>query len=385
MIKAIKLSGLCFLSLFEACMVSTEKMEFLELNIEKVYSKQDVDLAELGDLSYFVLNSDREDYLYNLSRLNWASGIFLSPTKIGVADANSGDCLFFSADGYPLSRFNHKGQGANEYTFNSSPIYDESTDELFVRSFNTLFVYSSEGVYKRKLHFPKEFIVTEMWPYDDQVLFCYAVQSEITKGVFFFFNKMDGKVETVLVPDDSRVDLSIPMMGGGMVRQPKSNHIIPSQDGFNVHNPENDTVFFLAKNKQLSPILVQSPSIASMTNKIFVNNFIETSKYNIIEYIQIDSSSPKKERPSSLLHDKESGEIVEPRYLLTDYSGKALIVDFDNVKCVTEKNTYILFELSLLELKEAEKEGRLTGELKSLVDNLNEEKDNNVYIKLKLQ
>jgi hypothetical protein len=94
---------------------------------------------------------------------------------------------------------------------------------------------------------------------------------------------------------------------------------------------------------------------------------------SVIHYLTNGNTSP----PAYYTMDKKTGEIFRQKIILPDYKGKDFYINpsFANYY---EKEYH--FELDLIELKQAERENRLSGKLKELVATLNENEDNNVFM-----
>ena len=121
-----------------------------------------------------------------------------------------------------------------------------------------------------------------------------------------------------------------------------------------------------------------------MDPKIILNNCIDVDKYQFMEvqtmsYGQIGH----KEHHKHYMRDKKTGEIYRQKIVLPDYKGKKIIICPEISNFFHENGTHI--ELDLIELKQANREKRLSGKLKQLVDTLNELKDNNVFMIIKFK
>ncbi len=344
-------------------------------------------LADIGDVSYVSLNSDDEDYLY--------SGTISTVTAntIVVVDYNSGEILFFSKDGEPKSRFNRRGRGPGEYTDIINVVYDEATDELFVLDrINKIHVYSSAGVHKREILLSDEVLPSMIMSFDNHSLFFYDLINTRTRAMkdekdllpedyisrFYRISKTDGAVL-------GHVDLQLPPIfvgieSNGMRILGLPVHATRSAEGVFLCNQEVDTIFLYRHDLELIPVMHKIPSVDSSNPMVHMNNCIDTGDYLFVEVVTVQRGEPyagifPKEYYGM---DKRTGEIFRPRIVLPDYEGKELIIATTNIR-KNHENGY-LFELDLFELKQAEKENKLTGKLKELVATLDENIDNNVFV-----
>jgi len=156
-------------------------------------------------------------------------------------------------------------------------------------------------------------------------------------------------------------------------------------DGYLLCNPENDTIYLYNKDKLLTPILRKIP-LLSESNRRVLNNCIDVGKYQFME-ISRRLMDNEVVVPSSdkeyYMRDKETGEVFRQKFTLPDYKGKEFFIHTSFPLRYFENEYHIL--LSLSELKQADKENRLSGALKELVATLNEMEDNDVYMFVKFK
>ena len=78
-----------------------------------------------------------------------------------------------------------------------------------------------------------------------------------------------------------------------------------------------------------------------------------------------------------LIRNKKTGEVFRQKITLPDYKDKEFVIGIRTSRAYDEG---VFFELDLIELKQADRENKLSGKLKELVASLNENKDNNVFM-----
>ena len=374
------------------------KSGLLSIDIKKNYSEKDIALTDIADITYIHLNSQNADYLYR-------GGVkYITENSIVVVDVSSGSVLFFSRDGNPKSRFNHYGQGPEEYPATNFFItYDEKEDDLYVIvpgytgicGHHTK-VYSSMGEYKRTLNLPA--CPMPLVDFDDHSLFVYDMQYQYKKMMkkeanfysqvdssIYRISKKDGKVlEYVEFPIN---EVNIVDKGNGNRSISDYQRIISCAAGLFLCNPETDTVFHYGKDKVLTPVICKTPLVNDLNPKLMLTGFYDAGRY---QYIKIEplinyleSNIPPAELYESLvryyIRDKQTDEIFRPKISLPDYKGKYLFIDSKKTY-FNRKETITYFALDVFELKQAYKENKLSGKLKELVKALNENEDNNVYI-----
>ena len=165
------------------------------------------------------------------------------------------------------------------------------------------------------------------------------------------------------------------------------NRLIKNKDGVYLCNPENDTVFVFNKNKSLIPVIHKIPLVGSTDHKTHFNNCIDAGRYQFTELYTLRPGDPDvglaRFPVKHYMRDKITGEIFRQKLLSPDFRGKEFIISPSNTRNIFENGYY--FELDLFELKKANLENKLSGQLKELVDTLNENEDNNVFMLLKFK
>jgi hypothetical protein len=335
------------------------------------------------------------------------SPVSITKNTIVIFERVSGSFLFFSHDGAPKSKFNHKGNGPGEYTHVNHAVYDEEKDELFSVFRNKIEVYSSAGKHKRTLTLPDGTQISDIVSFDDNSLFIYdfreiflanmkkmselygvpeykeqQTDGEKYQQPFVRISKIDGSIIAyATLPKDNQVELiatttlpdgkTIGLMPG------RSNRIVNYRDGFLLSNPETDTVFFCDKDLSLTPAITQTPSVKTLKPAIYVNNFVDAGQYRFIEIFTLKTPDRGQFPTTFLALDKESGEIYKQKIVFTDFSGKEISISPSITTLLYDSQTgFLQFDLS--ELKKAYDENKLSGKLKELVASSNDE-DNNIY------
>ena len=350
----------------------------------KNYPEREIILTDIAEVTYLYLNSDDDDYLYSGS-IN-----YITENTVVVYDDVSGSVLFFSKDGMPKSRFNRRGQGPEEYIRAFRLFYDEAADDVYIMDNRGVHiqVYSSTGMYKKKITLPQGMMaMNDIVSFDESSFLFHDVNTIIKRvnaeyenlskedwiSTFYRISKVDGSVldyfELPMLP----IILAINYEGMRVFPRAKY-YILKNKEGALVGNPESDTVFLYRKNQPLLPVIYKTPSVASTDPMTYLNNCVDVGSYQFMEIFTMSLGFPVKH----YMRDKKTGEIFRQKLLLPDYKGKEVFI----APSVTGRNyeNGIYFELDLYELKEADRENKLSGKLKELVDTLNEDEDNNVFL-----
>jgi len=373
---------------------SSDSLPFID--VTKDYPEKEFVLTDIADVTYLHLDTENIDFTYK----SFFVGSINSFTKstIVVHDTYSGSVLFFSRDGIPKSRFNRKGQGAEEYNvFANILLYDETMDEVYIFSMHSDFiqVYSSSGEHRRKLILPQSVNLSQMIFFDEQSLLVYDDKSflNMTKkftgeehtfkndSTFILISKTDGEILDYIEMASGTIDVAETYMINRITSERISasrtvERMIKCTGGLLLCNPENDTIFFFGKDKLLTPVMHKTPLISN--SKIVLENYIDFGQYQLLSIFQINHNDKKY----TYIREKKTGEIYRPKVITPDYKEKEFLFDINNKRF--HENEYY-FELDLIELKQAYRENKLGGKLKELVATLDEDEDNNVFMFVKFR
>jgi len=366
------------------------------INVKKKYPVKEIVLSDIADVTYVHLNTENEDYLYR------GAIRYISENSIVVVDISLGSILFFSKDGNPKSRFNRYGEGPEEYSNkNFFIVYDEAADDVFVNatgritiSDHSIPVYSSTGEYKRKLILPA--CPTPLVNFDNQSLFVYDMQNQYKKitgksadlnsqlydSSYYRIAKTDGEILEYVNFPNNKIDLTDRGPTNKSIQN--YNRIVNSVAGLFLCNPESDTIFLYNKDKTLTPVICKTPLVSKLNPKIVMSDFVEVERYQFIQVQTLfDMAKMLKiqweEQFKYYMYDKQTGEIFRQKIILPDYIGKEFVIR-SHLSYFVGNEMLMIFDLNLFELKQAYRENKLSGELKTLVATLDETKDNEVYV-----
>ena len=357
------------------------------IDVRKNYPEKEIILTDIADITYVHMSVENEDYLYK------GTISYISENKIVIIDRSSGNILFFSKNGNPISRFNRLGTGPEEYPTKwvGGLLYNESEDDLFITSSGKILVYSSIGEYKRTLILPQGVSPDKIIDFDDLSFLLYdaknvytkmKLQSDIDRSLihfkdssYFRIDKKDGKVLDYIAISNNQIDLSFTLRNGALRLIPTFNRLEGCAEGAILFNHETDTVFFYGKDYSLSPIFCKTPLVRELDPVVILDNFIDIGMY---QYMEITTLS-EDNGTNKYIRDKKTGEIFKQKVIISDYKEKYISISAQHT-LFNGKETLSHYELDLYELKEAYKENKLSGQLKELVSTLNEDEDNNVFM-----
>ena len=369
-----RMFGYCFTGMIQfvllgcSCTNTDQEKGLTTIDLSKDYPKKEILLSEIADIQYVYMN-EGNDYIYGGNPLYVSDHTFVFYSE--------GSFLFFTKDGQPKSKFNHQGNGPDEYDYFSKVVYDEANDELYILSEKRLIVYSSSGVHKRTiaLSLSDDKRITSMANYDNGSLLLFDSDN------FVLISKADGsELKRLDVSSGEKVKLYAINQDEQRVSVIAStqNQIVNYKDGLLLSDYSTDTVFFFNKNKELIPVLIKQPSIHSMDPVIYANTFVEAADY--LFYRKIIVKVQNGQLPSVyLMQNKKDGTVYEQEIKMDDFKGKQVEIA---PEILTSSSRHGLVVLDLVELEEAYADGRLKGKLKELMEKIDRENGNNVYMLL---
>lgn len=345
----------------------------IQFNVSASYIEKEIALEDICDIEYLQLELD-DDFLFSQVPQ------IVTTDKIIICQHNVGDILIFSRNGKPLFKFNHKGNGPEDYTNLNGLIYDEKSNEFFVKSDNKIIVYSASGVFKRLIPLNGMFI-NEIVSFDAETLLLYDDYDSYPTP-FSLISKENGSVVTAVdVPKENKINVLYSQIEGEnvvMLRAP-TFRIVRYYDGYLLTDFSIDTVYFLSRDRKLSPILLRKPAIQSMFPITYLNSFIEAGNFEFASTVTVKNENNKLPR-IFLMRDKATGSVYRQKITFNDYKGKQISLSPEAI-ANTQDSKLGLIVLNLVELQNANSENRLSGNLKELVDSSDKD-GNDIYMLL---
>lgn len=358
----------CFL--LSGC-ISEKENELMQFDVTASYPEKEIQLEEIADIEYVQLVLD-DDFMFGR-----APQIIISD-KIIIG--HDGNVFIFSRDGMPESKFNKTGNGPGEYISIDKLRYDEALGEIYIETSDEIMVYSLSGDYKGTIPLRGRMgFFSEIINYDSETLLLYD-DYNLYPSPFSFISKKDGSiVDSIKILQGENVPLYVPFQDRGYILLSSTCPIVKYKEGYLLTDFTNDTVYFLSARKELSPILVKTPKIQSLDPVVYVNSFVEAGNYVFVSAVTVkqeDNRLPKK----YLMRDKRSGAMYRQKITFNDYEGKRINLS-PEIIANTQHSKLGLIVLDINELLEANKENKLSGKLKQLVES-SEEEGNNVFMLL---
>ncbi|MDR2231624.1 MAG: 6-bladed beta-propeller [Tannerella sp.] len=351
--------------------------QFIQIDVNASSTEKAINLSEIADIEYLQLDFN-DEFLFNEPPEN------ITDSKLIIHQLN-GDILVFLRSGKPLSKFNHTGNGPGEYaSITGKCFYDEAADEIYVRTWNKLMVYSLSGLYRREIPLLEEdgASITNIVVFDSETLLLHD-ENVVYASPFVLISKQDGSVlETVNLPVYKRLILKVltdEWEGGKAYAGLPLTNILRYNNGYLLSDFSNDTIYFFSREKVLSPIMVRKPEVQSMNPVIALHGFVEAGNYEFMFTTKVQLENKRLPR-KYLMRDKTTGSMFVPAITFDDYRGKVVDISPFTVLNTTDSKLGVIV-LSMTELKDANLENKLSGRLKELVDNSDEE-GNDIYMLL---
>jgi len=346
----------------------------IRFNVSAFYPEKEIKLEDVVTIEYLQLEVDKE-FLFR------ESPKIITSKKI-IFGRNDGDILIFSRDGKPLSKFNRRGNGPEEYPNVGRILYDEASDEIFVVTSTKTMVYSSAGAFKRIIPHLGDRRINMVVNFDSETLLIYD-ENDLYPAPFSLISKKDGSVvEKIEIPTGQKVNFMIrPMREGGMTFVFPKWPVTWHGDGFILTEHSIDTVYVFSHERKLLPALVRTPEIHSMDPMVALYGFIEAGKYEFLHLHRlISNSSNDFPTPTYLMRDKQTGSVYRQKITFNEYRGKQVTLSAETT--VNTQNAKVgLIILGLEELRKANSENMISGRLKELVVN-SEDDGNDIYMLL---
>ena len=348
------------------------------------YPEKQLWLDEVADITYVPLSSETDSALFRGTLAH------VSERTITIHDFPRGIFYLFDRSGRYLSSFNHKGQGPEDYNFLVTAFVDEASGELFAVEKNWIQVYDKQGDYRRTLRLPDGAWVLEAADGGDETILLVDNQerasilyagmvdenAEAYEQPFVRISKADGGlVSYITLPKNFLVDLSADFQTAGIsLKVFGPNHrLVSHRDGFLLTNQETDTIFLYAHD-QLKPMMIHTPPISEQGEKSYLNGYVEAGDYLFFEKVIVKAVENRRPPVPSVyyLYDKRDGQFYEQAVSMRDFEGKRIDLTPQIIRPSRDARLGCLL-LTVDELQTANADGKLSGELKRIVDEMPED------------
>ena len=348
------------------------------------YPIKELILQDFMDVEYIALETN-DDFINQGFVQSIGQKIIV--VKNGI---NDGDIFIYKRKtGEAIRKFNHKGQGAEEYVAISGIVLDEDKYEMFVTDNVTrrMLVYNLDGKYLRSFKFQKNAMYKKIYNFDKQNLICYNFNSSNDGQSFAIISKQDGSItQEIQIPFEEIKSIYIFLrdeandMTYGAA--PYIYPIIPvPNNNWILVEPSSDTIYSYSTEYEMKPFLTRVPSIQSMNPEVFLLPSVVTDRYCFMEIVKKEYSfSTGKGFPSTfLMYDRQEKSIFRYTVNNADYSYKNIV----NMVLSPESSEVAFYhKIEPYGLVDSYKKGELKGKLKEIASKLDPE-DNPVIMLIK--
>ena len=348
------------------------------------YPIKELILQDFMDVEYIALETN-DDFINQGFVQSIGQKIIV--VKNGI---NDGDIFIYKRKtGEAIRKFNHKGQGAEEYVAISGIVLDEDKYEMFVTDnvSRRMLVYNLDGKYLRSFKFQKNAMYKKIYNFDKQNLICYNFNSSNDGQSFAIISKQDGSItQEIQIPFEEIKSIYIFLrdeandMTYGAA--PYIYPIIPvPNNNWILVEPSSDTIYSYSSEYEMKPFLTRVPSIQSMNPEVFLLPSVVTDRYCFMEIVKKEYSfSTGKGFPSTfLMYDRQEKSIFRYTVNNADYSYKNIV----NMVLSPESSEVAFYhKIEPYGLVDSYKKGELKGKLKEIASKLDPE-DNPVIMLIK--
>jgi hypothetical protein len=364
-----------FLSIFIlfGCSNNQTKTTLCQLDFSKKYPKKDYYIQDYAKVDYIQLESSEQYPFYGKIH------VYDDEIMIGK-NYNDPNIFIFSREGKILKVFSRSGKGPEEYGETVSIRYDKAHKEIYVKEAfgEKTLIFDLDGNFKRVFKVDSKVKSSDLVFWNNECYLC-DISMENEGDTYSRISLESGKVaEKIHIGYEKRIgQLITKKQASGSVSFTMSYaKFVIGENDIIFNEISNDTIFTYSKQKELKPVLVKTPKI-SMTDPVqYVCAKVNTDKF-------IDVMSVIKDIPNEngivindfleqcvfyYIVEKETNKIFQRRFLNKDAEGDKF-KDYGNQANSQE----YLRAIEAVDLIEAKDKNWLTGELKLIAQNLNED------------
>jgi hypothetical protein len=327
--KAVSLSRTEVKSLYH----TTKEDDIVSVDVEKKYPKKEaISIHDIADVNYIPLET-KEGF--------WCDGgvVYLDNNHIICHNTQlrDGNIFIFNGKGKAIRRINRKGEGNEEYSGIFQVIYDDLNKELYVNDvwLKKIFVYDLKGNYKRSFGHLKGKLYNRIYSFNKEYLLCYSASKENfedDRTPFLVISKQNGnKEKDIVIPFNKRIAIKCYTVTDKQVLFPfpfkvKPEPAVKCSDGFLLNEISSDTIYKLADDFSITPIIAQYPSVQQKEQPLFLLPTMETYQYRFMMIAKKeDYQQTGISLLSALVYDKKGMEFYEQNFYNDDYISNAYI------------------------------------------------------------
>ncbi|MDR0953914.1 MAG: 6-bladed beta-propeller [Rikenellaceae bacterium] len=381
--KTVCANILIFLAVVCTSCEGRRESQHPSIDVSRDYPKEEISWQAIADVEYVPLAISDDVLLASYDRL-----FYLSDRFIMIYSISSGDIYIFSRDGEIISHFNRQGRGPNEYGMIKDVVFDENTEEFFVVDIysSRILVFSLTGKHKRTLTLPNEWQI-KAYNFDKEALLVYD-DGGVTAGSFktmpyHLISKADGSIIETLHIDMPQRYSNMIFTNNQVYALGLSNNRLGGGKDFTLADISCDTVYRYTREKVLSPAFVRTPSVHDTEPKTVLTTALVSDRFIVFTITSLDFESSMRGSGFSvrpLMYDYATGSTTEPVFKNDDYPSLKWDGAYNEIDIPA--NTFAQI-LDPLELKDAHEKGELSGYLRDIAAEI-EEDDNPVVMIMRI-
>lgn len=364
----------------------TQIDDLITMDVTTSYPKKELILQDFMDVEYIPLESNDE-----FVTMGWVHAVGKNVIVVRNRNRSSdGDIFIFDRNGKGVRKINRSGQGNEEYNFLLGITLDEDNNEIFVNDrTGKILVYDLSGNFKRRFENKEgSFYGMGIYNFDRDHLICHDGFINWENGLgnpndFLIISKQDGSLtKEIEIPYKEKIASAVFTDDGRSMMPIRNRTLVPhGNNSWMLMENSSDTIYRLLSDYSLIPIIARTPSIQSMSPRVFLYPAVLTDRYCFMQTVKAEwdwVNNTGHER-INLIYDRQENTLFEYVMYNADITNKQ---PGHLVSEITFGNDEIALvqKLDAHELVEYYEKGELKGELKEIAAELNE--DSNPVIML---
>ena len=367
---------------------------FITVDVTANYPKKELILQDFMDVEYIPLETDSAFITMAYIQAIGKEVIIVRNRSMFASDGN---IFIFDRKGKSRKIINCLGQGGEEYTFILGITLNEENNEIFVNDNRSrkVLVYDLSGNFKRSFNHKDGTFRSRTSNYIDNIYYDQINNldgnnliihegtnnyDETKRGRFWIISNQDGRVKKeIQIPykDKKSTLIRVKNTNGETIFDvaARNQELIPYQDSWILVEPSSDTIYRYQTDKSMTPFIVRTPSINSMSPEIFLFPGVLCDRYYFMQTAKKEADITTKTGfpRTDLVYDRHDKAIYEYTVLNDDFSTKKTVNMVYEITLINDKELAFVQKLDAPELIEAYEDGKLKGKLKEIASTLNEE------------
>lgn len=356
------------------CKQPASNKSLIEIDVTASYPEKELILQDFMDVEYIPLETNNE---FVTSGVVMALGKKIIIVKNWSNDGNI--YVFDRKTGKAIRKLNMLGKGPEEYSHLTNIVADEENNELFVNCLTSkkILVYDLLGNFKRSFNHIENVRYKDVFNYDSDNLIVYNEMAQYNFGqkrgdepYHMILSKQNGSITRYLSIPFDVIKAPIIQEGDAVVVSSVPT-IIPNHANWMLVEPSCDTVYnYISEENKLLAFLAKKPTTDP---EVFLKIGTLTDQYYFFSTVkkEFDFSKGRGFPTNDLMYDKQENAVFEPAIINADYLTKQTV---DMTSHPVNGDEIAAFQnLQAFKLVEAYKKNELTGKLKEIAADLDEE------------